>query len=334
MIPGSTEGKYFSQLGTKWYGFSPMKIEKDAGIRFADMFHGNDEHPGRRPALGYRGPRRRDPRALRVIRTLYLVILLAASCGGGGPRSAAPPPPAEPAPTRSAAGSDRAVLQKEADHMEELARQTCACADAACMQAVDDEVGAYYAVATMNDPREAVSLWPADIRDRLLAAQGLHYGCMAPAKVLPYSFAHLEVRRYSLYRAAMCACTDSACAQTLFTNLQSYVWHVPFAPRDAELAALQRNAEELQSCAARATAGAWAGDLAGYRAIRTRACECVDKTCAEQVAIESSAWIEANWWMPMTDQQHLDELAQLTTEFTQCVMERGADPRHAPHLDE
>jgi acetylornithine deacetylase/succinyl-diaminopimelate desuccinylase-like protein len=43
MIPGFTDGAYFSKLGTKWYGFAPMKIEKDAGIRFADMFHGNDE---------------------------------------------------------------------------------------------------------------------------------------------------------------------------------------------------------------------------------------------------------------------------------------------------
>ncbi len=43
MIPGFTDAKYFSQLGAKWYGFAPIKIEKDSGIRFADMFHGNDE---------------------------------------------------------------------------------------------------------------------------------------------------------------------------------------------------------------------------------------------------------------------------------------------------
>lgn len=43
MIPGFTDAKYFSQLGAKWYGFSPLKIEKGSGIRFADMFHGNDE---------------------------------------------------------------------------------------------------------------------------------------------------------------------------------------------------------------------------------------------------------------------------------------------------
>jgi acetylornithine deacetylase/succinyl-diaminopimelate desuccinylase-like protein len=43
MIPGFTDGKYFSQLGARWYGFTPLKIEKESGIRFADMFHGNDE---------------------------------------------------------------------------------------------------------------------------------------------------------------------------------------------------------------------------------------------------------------------------------------------------
>ncbi len=43
MIPGFTDAKHFTRLGARWYGFSPVKIEKDAGIRFADMFHGHDE---------------------------------------------------------------------------------------------------------------------------------------------------------------------------------------------------------------------------------------------------------------------------------------------------
>lgn len=43
MIPGFTDAKYFTSLGTKWYGFSPVKIEASSGIRFADMFHGHNE---------------------------------------------------------------------------------------------------------------------------------------------------------------------------------------------------------------------------------------------------------------------------------------------------
>ncbi len=43
MIPGFTDAKFFSQMGARWYGFSPVKIERASGIRFADMFHGNDE---------------------------------------------------------------------------------------------------------------------------------------------------------------------------------------------------------------------------------------------------------------------------------------------------
>lgn len=43
MIPGFTDAKYFSQIGARWYGFCPIKIEKGAGIKFAEMFHGNDE---------------------------------------------------------------------------------------------------------------------------------------------------------------------------------------------------------------------------------------------------------------------------------------------------
>jgi len=51
LIPGFTDGKFFSQTGARWYGFSPVKIEKASGIRFADMFHGHDE---RVPIAGLR----------------------------------------------------------------------------------------------------------------------------------------------------------------------------------------------------------------------------------------------------------------------------------------
>ena len=43
MIPGFTDAKYFTQTGARWYGFSPVKIEKGSGIKFADMFHGHNE---------------------------------------------------------------------------------------------------------------------------------------------------------------------------------------------------------------------------------------------------------------------------------------------------
>jgi acetylornithine deacetylase/succinyl-diaminopimelate desuccinylase-like protein len=43
MIPGFTDAKYFTSTGARWYGFSPIKIERGTGIRFADMFHGHNE---------------------------------------------------------------------------------------------------------------------------------------------------------------------------------------------------------------------------------------------------------------------------------------------------
>lgn len=43
LIPGFTDAKYFTRAGARWYGFSPVKIEKGSGIKFADMFHGHDE---------------------------------------------------------------------------------------------------------------------------------------------------------------------------------------------------------------------------------------------------------------------------------------------------
>lgn len=43
LIPGFTDAKYFTRMGAKWYGFSPVRIEANSGIRFADMFHGHNE---------------------------------------------------------------------------------------------------------------------------------------------------------------------------------------------------------------------------------------------------------------------------------------------------
>ncbi len=43
LIPGFTDAKYFTQMGARWYGFSPVKLEKGSGIKFADMFHGHNE---------------------------------------------------------------------------------------------------------------------------------------------------------------------------------------------------------------------------------------------------------------------------------------------------
>ena len=46
---GLTDAKSWSRLGTKCYGFVPLRL--DAGVRFSDLFHGDDE---RVPLDGFR----------------------------------------------------------------------------------------------------------------------------------------------------------------------------------------------------------------------------------------------------------------------------------------
>lgn len=41
MIPGATDNKYYSQLGARCYGFSPVRL--DPHIPFGSLYHGNDE---------------------------------------------------------------------------------------------------------------------------------------------------------------------------------------------------------------------------------------------------------------------------------------------------
>ncbi len=43
MIPGFTDAQQFSRLGTRCYGFSPLKIEPGSDMVFSELFHGVDE---------------------------------------------------------------------------------------------------------------------------------------------------------------------------------------------------------------------------------------------------------------------------------------------------
>jgi acetylornithine deacetylase/succinyl-diaminopimelate desuccinylase-like protein len=49
VMTGATDAKYFSRLGTKYYGFAPVRLEP--GMDFGALFHGHDE---RVPIEGFR----------------------------------------------------------------------------------------------------------------------------------------------------------------------------------------------------------------------------------------------------------------------------------------
>ena len=42
LAPGFTDAKSWSRLGTRCYGFMPVRFPDD-GVKFADLFHGHDE---------------------------------------------------------------------------------------------------------------------------------------------------------------------------------------------------------------------------------------------------------------------------------------------------
>jgi acetylornithine deacetylase/succinyl-diaminopimelate desuccinylase-like protein len=43
MIPGFTDAKALHRLGTKCYGFAPVRLPKDGGVAFGDLYHRPDE---------------------------------------------------------------------------------------------------------------------------------------------------------------------------------------------------------------------------------------------------------------------------------------------------
>ena len=42
LMPGFTDAKSWSRLGTQSYGFMPVRFPDD-GVKFGDLFHGHDE---------------------------------------------------------------------------------------------------------------------------------------------------------------------------------------------------------------------------------------------------------------------------------------------------
>ena len=43
MIPGFTDAQYFSRLGARCYGFSPMQFPEADNVKFTELFHGHNE---------------------------------------------------------------------------------------------------------------------------------------------------------------------------------------------------------------------------------------------------------------------------------------------------
>jgi acetylornithine deacetylase/succinyl-diaminopimelate desuccinylase-like protein len=43
VIPGFTDAKSWSKLGTRCYGFSPVRFDPTHNIKFSELYHGDDE---------------------------------------------------------------------------------------------------------------------------------------------------------------------------------------------------------------------------------------------------------------------------------------------------
>lgn len=51
VIPGFTDARAFAKLGTKYYGFAPLRFDAAHKVAFADLYHGHDE---RAPVEGFK----------------------------------------------------------------------------------------------------------------------------------------------------------------------------------------------------------------------------------------------------------------------------------------
>jgi acetylornithine deacetylase/succinyl-diaminopimelate desuccinylase-like protein len=72
MIPGFTDAKAYARLGTRCYGFAPVRFDAAHEISFSRLYHGDDE---RAPVLGLHWG----------LRVLFEAVVEACSLGGSGP---------------------------------------------------------------------------------------------------------------------------------------------------------------------------------------------------------------------------------------------------------
>jgi hypothetical protein len=246
-----------------------------------------------------------------------LVWLALAAC-------AAPPPAVapEPLPT-SPAGVDRATIAHEVDTLLALSDRACECKDRDCLTALDRDLRAYAAVATINDPVTGLETWPSDLDALGRAANDRINACFAEHDMQSTRDAVFRIRRFEGLRDAGCSCTDADCAGRVKVAYDRYLEKVHgsnIVLTPDELDRISATAREAQVCIATPMTAQAIRELTE---IRDAACECEDVACADEQRAAVEAWSKRHEHTRTDRQESYDKLVALGQEVWQCIGEVG-----------
>lgn len=213
----------------------------------------------------------------------------------------------------------RAAIERETELIEDVQARGCACADAACREAIDDELAAYYKVATLNNPLEDVETWPPDLDARGSAALDRVYECLMSNDVVPYSLGVIVVRKIVMLREAACTCDGPTCAQHIRATTDEVTTADAHVPVDeAAQAAITDGLAEISTCLTAVYAKTNKEAVSKLEAIRDAACECHDGNCAADILERAQDWVRLNTNVKTTT-EGLEQIANISHELNVCL---------------
>ncbi len=241
---------------------------------------------------------------------ITVAVALVAGCSSGPKRTKRQTPEEK----------KRAAIEQETELLEGLQARGCACADAACREAIDDELAAYYRVATLNNPlEEGVETWPSDLDARGSAALDRVYDCLMSNDVIPHSLGVIVVRKVEMLREAACTCDGPTCAEHIRTKTEEVTSGDAHVPVDeAAQAAIKKGLQELGACLTAVYARTNQEAAAKLEAVRKAACECKDAACAETVLGQAQDWVRL-YANVKTTTEGLEKIAATSHEIQVCL---------------
>lgn len=249
----------------------------------------------------------------------WLVVpCVVAACGGTAPTA---PPDTPPSLTSAPDPADelRVQLERETALLEDLATRGCACADAICLEAIDDEVAAYLRVAVFGDVMTDVEIWPPDLDARGQAAVDELVSCMDVLQVEPLGFAIIPLRRYQGFRDAACACADALCIQRVVDkvdeDMREYEAYLFSESTEAELDAA---VAELTGCVEALVTATHQQAVLELKELRAAACACADAECVDRAQAEYNAYL-ARYAEIRSDVATADKVGEVAGEILACL---------------
>lgn len=254
---------------------------------------------------------------MQLVRTLALVFLVL-SCGGG---KASAPPPADPPPPPT---EEPLTHEQHVAELEDLAVRGCACADAACIAAVDADLAEVIgAVAIASDPM------PEAETNAGGASLGRYLDCMNELGAEPEASFHSGfVARLHDVRDAACACHELACVIELWGGLAAewFAIGTHLSDKEAFSAKVRPIMKQIGECLEPVSQQLAAEAVVELTALRDASCACRDTACADDIQTRFDEFLMKHRATQGNEEQAIT-IGALAKEMSACLETvRGTAP--------